>query len=113
MKSARNQAERNEKDAYRHADAALLQHLTKFSARTFSLIDEVIVDRFGNSLGRILILRPLFKVDGEVEAAMERMSRCPGFDEFISLGVEVLVRNGVGSIELNNCAISRTRSANL
>lgn len=69
-----DQTERNEKDAYRHAHAALLQHLAKSAACTFGLVDEVIMDRFGKNRSRILILRPMFEVDGEVEAAVERMS---------------------------------------
>ena len=69
-----DQTERNENDAYRHAHAALFQHLMKFSACTFGLIDEMIMDRFGKRRSRILILRPLFEVDGEVEAAIVGMS---------------------------------------
>lgn len=69
-----DQTERNKEDAYRQARAALLQHLMKFSACTFGLIDEVIMDRFGQHPARVAIFRPLFKVDGEVEAAIVRMS---------------------------------------
>ncbi len=69
-----NQTERNEEDAYRHAHAALLQHLTKSAACTFGLIDEVIMNRFGQHRGRVAIVRPLFEVDGEMEAAIERMA---------------------------------------
>lgn len=89
-----DQAERDEGDANEQTHAALLQYLAKSAACTFGLIDEVVVDRFGEHAGRVAIFRPLFEMDGEVEAAIVRMGRGPGFDEFIGLGIEVLVMEG-------------------
>lgn len=88
------QAERDEEDAYHEAHAALRQHLTQSAARSFGLIDEMVVDRFSHHRSRLTLLRPLFEVDDKVEATVVRMGRGPRFDVFIGLGIKVFVVEG-------------------
>ena len=62
------------------------------TARLLGFVGEMVVNRSGQHLARVTILRPQFKVDGDMEAAAGRISGRPGFDESICFRIEVFVQ---------------------
>jgi hypothetical protein len=74
------------------AHTALQQKMFQGTARKLGLVGEMVVDRPGQHLAWVVILRPQFKVDGDMEAATRRKSGCPCFDEGLGIGIKVFVQ---------------------
>lgn len=89
---SRDQTERNENKTNGKTHATLLQYLVELAAGQFRFIDEMVMNRTCQHLGRVTFRRPLLQMDGEMEPAIDRMRRCPGFDVLIGSGIKILVQ---------------------
>jgi len=88
----RAQAQRDKDKTDNKAHTALPQKMFQGTACTFSFVGKVVVDRTNQHFAWIAIWRPLFNMDGYIEATTRRKSRRPCFDKGFSFRIKVFVQ---------------------